>query len=82
VDQEKIKKNFQSHDISFVATREVPGQVGQFAVFFSCQTLNGFVFIIELKFKTGMNICKVTVKSQNKAFSDLCKASVAKLLLY
>lgn len=69
------------HDVAFVATREVPGQAGQVAAFFSCQTLNGFGFIIELKFKAGMNICKITVRSSNKTFSEMCKNSIASILV-
>ena len=82
MDQEVIKSKMQSNDITYVTTREVPGQAGQVAVFYSCKAINGFLFIVELKFKAGMNICKITVKSSNKVFSELCKSTVSKILVF
>ena len=81
VDIEAIKGKLGSKDIAFVAQRDVPGQDGQFVVYFSCRTLTNASFLVELKFKRGMNVCKVTVKSQNRALSELCKVTVAKLLV-
>lgn len=80
VDVEAIKAKLAAKDIAFVATREVPGQAGQVAVFFSCRTVTNATFLIELKFKSGLNICKVTVKSPSPALSELCKATVSKIL--
>ncbi len=81
VDLEVIKSKLGAHDIAFVAKRDVPGQEGQSVVYFSCKTVTNATFLIELKFKTGMSICKVTVKSPNKAMSELCKVTVAKLIV-
>ena len=77
---EAIKAKLAAKEIAFVATREVPGQAGQVAVFFSCKTVTNASFLIELKFKSGMNICKVTVKSPSPALSELCKTTVAKII--
>jgi hypothetical protein len=82
VDIEAVKSKLAAKDIAFVTKRDVPGQEGQqVAVYFSARTVTNASLLIELKFKTGMNICKVTVKSTNKGLSELCKAAVAKLLL-
>jgi hypothetical protein len=82
VDIEAVKSKLAAKDISFVTKRDVPGQEGQqVAVYFSARTVTNASLLIELKFKTGMNICKVTVKSTNKGLSELCKVAVAKLLL-
>ena len=68
-------------DVVFVAKRDIPGQVGQVSVFFSANLVNNMVFFVELKFKAGLNVCKVVVRSPNKAYSELCKATVARLIL-
>lgn len=79
-DPEHIKNKLRASDIAFVATRDIPGQAGQSAVFFSAQAINGFPFLVELKLKAGMSVAKVTVKSQSKAHSELCKAAITKIL--
>jgi len=80
VDIEAIKSKLAAHSIAFVAQREVPGQEGQSVVYFSCKTVTNASFLVELKFKRGMNVSKVTVKSPSKALSELCKITVAKLI--
>jgi hypothetical protein len=80
VDIEVIKNKLSSKDISFVAQRDVPNQEGQSVVYFSCRTVTNASFLVELKFKRGFNVCKVTVKSPNKALSELCKVTVARLI--
>ena len=80
MDVEVIKRKLQAHDVAFVATREIPGQQGQIAAFFSSQTINNTVFLIELKFKSGMNICKITIRSPNKTLSEICKNCIATLI--
>lgn len=79
-DQETIKRKLQTRGFVFVASKDVPGQVGQVSMFFSCQTINGVTFVVELKLKAGINIGKVTVRSKFKTFSELCKAFIAKIL--
>lgn len=79
-DVETIKAKLVAKDVCFVATREVPGQVGQLAAFFSCRTVTNVLFLVELKFKSGMNICKVTVKSPSKWLSELCRQAVARII--
>jgi len=82
VDIEAIKAKLAAYDVAFVLKRDVPGQEGQqVAVYFSARTVTNAALLIELKFKTGMNICKVTIKSNNKGLSELCKVAIAKLLL-
>ena len=78
---EVIKSKLTTKNIAFVAQRDVPGQEGQIVLYFSCKTVTNVSFLVELKFKQGLNVCKVTVKSPNKALSDLCKATVAKLIV-
>ena len=82
VDIEAIKAKLAAKDIAFVAKRDVPGQEGQqVAVYFCARTVTNAQLLIELKFKTGLNLAKVTVKSANKGLSELCKVAVAKLLI-
>eukprot|EP00607_Mallomonas_marina_P007561 CAMPEP_0182418690 /NCGR_PEP_ID=MMETSP1167-20130531/3057_1 /TAXON_ID=2988 /ORGANISM="Mallomonas Sp, Strain CCMP3275" /LENGTH=873 /DNA_ID=CAMNT_0024593001 /DNA_START=220 /DNA_END=2841 /DNA_ORIENTATION=+ len=81
VEIEAIKEKLGAKDIAYVAQRDVPGQDGQIVVYFSCRTMTNASFLVELKFKKGFNICKVTVKSQNRALSELCKVTVARLLV-
>jgi hypothetical protein len=80
IDVEAIKSKLAAQSIAFVAQRDVPGQEGQSVVYFSCRTVTNASFLVELKFKRGVNVCKVTVKSPNKALSELCKVTVAKLI--
>ena len=81
VDVSAITAKLAPHNIAFVAQRDVPGQEGQSVVYFSCRTITNASFLVELKFKRGVNICKVTVKSPNKAYSELCKVTVARLIV-
>ncbi len=81
VDTEFIKSKLAAKEVAFVVKRDIPGQEGQLALYFAAQTVSGHVFYIELKFKAGFNICKVTVKSSNKVFSEHCRNNIAKLLL-
>jgi AP-1 complex subunit beta-1 len=80
VDIEAIKVKLSAKDVVFVAKRDVPGQVGQVSVYFSATTVTNAAFFVELKFKAGMNVTKVTVKSQNKVQSEMCKSTIAKIL--
>ena len=78
---EAIKSKLTSKNISFVAQRDVPGQDGQIVLYFSCKTVTNVPFLIELKFKQGFNMCKLTIKSSNKVLSELCKVTVAKIIV-
>ena len=80
VDLEVIKSKLVAKDVAFVAKRDVPQQEGQQALYFSARTVTNTALFIELKFKAGMNICKVTVRSSNKGYSELCKTAVAKII--
>jgi len=81
VNIEAIKSKLTSKNISFVAQRDVPGQDGQIVLYFSCKTVTNVPFLIELKFKQGFNMCKLTIKSSNKVLSELCKVTVAKIIV-
>jgi len=80
VDLEVVKSKLIAKDVAFVAKRDVPQQEGQQALYFSARTVTNIALFIELKFKAGMNICKVTVRSSNKGHSELCKTAIAKII--
>ena len=79
-DVEIVKKKLISNDIAFVVQRDVPGQDGQVVVYFSTKTISNIGFLIELKLKSGYNVCKLTIKSSNKPMAELCKSTVARLV--
>lgn len=83
VDIERIKSKLLLNEIKFVAKRDVPDSNAQpqAVVYFSCSTITNNDFLIELKFKTGTNLCKITVKSRNKNLSELCKMTVSKIIM-
>lgn len=79
VDVDMIKWKLSQRDIGFVAKRDIPeGQ--QTVAYFTAKTITNETYLIELKFKVGMNISKVTVKSPNKVRSDFVKTAVSKIL--
>ena len=75
-----VKSKLAAVDVIFVAERAIP-QSDQTAVYFTARTITNLQFLIELKFKAGASICKITVKSQNKAFSELVKGGISKTLM-
>lgn len=79
-DVELVKKKLIANDVAFVVQRDVPGQEGQVVVYFSTRTITNVGFLIELKLKSGYNVCKLTVKSSNKPMAELCKSTVARLI--
>jgi hypothetical protein len=81
VDGEVLKSKLTAKDFYFVTTRELPGQDGQRSVYFYGKLANGFQVFIELKLKAGVNACKVSVRSSNKALSELCKQAVSKIIM-
>ncbi len=81
LDLSVIQSKLAARHITFVVNRDLPGQDGQKAVYYFARTLNDVNFLIELKFKAGMNVCKVSVRSSSKAVAEYCKLSVAKILL-
>ena len=86
IDIEKIKSKLSLHDIAFVTKRDIPGPDGSaqsaaIAVYLSCTTITNNSFLVELKFKNLLNLCKVTIKSSNKTLSELCKVTVVKILM-
>lgn len=77
-DIEAIKAKLAARDVSFIAKRDVDAQ--QSVAYFSSRAVNNSLFLIELKFKAGMNISKVTVKSPNKVHSEMCKVAIGRIL--
>lgn len=78
MDVEAIKSKLQAKDINFVINRDLPE--GQRASYFIAKT-SSIELLVELKFKTGMNVCKITVKSGAKHMAEHLKVFIAKLLL-
>ena len=69
-----IKAKLSAYDFAFVTTREIAGQAGQLAAFYSAVTVSGAKLVVELKFKAGVNLIKVTtVRVENKAHAELTK---------
>lgn len=81
IDLEAIKSKLLARDVAFVVTRDIPGQDGQRAAYFIAKAMASPLLHIELKFKAGMNVCKITVKSSNKPISEHCKLALAKILM-
>ena len=75
---DSIKEKLNSSRVKFVVQRQVG--TDQFVMYLSCKTLTNATFIVEIKFKQGLDMCKVTVKSPNKQLSDLCKTTIIKIL--
>jgi hypothetical protein len=81
LDNAAITQKMSKKDFSFIVSRDLPGQDGQRAVYFYARTLSSVPLLVELKFKAGMNVCKVSVRANSKTISEACKVSVAKILL-
>lgn len=79
-DPDILASKLSANDISLITSREIPGTTGQTAVYFSTKTVTNVAFLVELKLMAGMSICKVTVRSANKALAELCKQTVVKLV--
>ena len=77
---EDIKAKLGPSNVYFVSQQDVPNQTGQFALFFSCQTALNATFVTQVMLKEGLDMAKITVKSANKAMSELCKQTVARLM--
>jgi AP-1 complex subunit beta-1 len=74
-----IKGKLTAAGASFVAERQIPG-TDQTAVYFGVRLASGANFLLEVKFKAGANLVKVTIKSPSKEQSDLVKTAVAKVI--
>ena len=77
-DIEAVKAKLAAHNINFSAAKEV--QPGQHVAYFSCKTVTNSSFLVELKFKSGMNVAKVSVRSSSKGLSELLKTTVGKII--
>lgn len=80
VDPESFKSKLLSKSFSFVVARDLPGQDGQKAFYYFAKLVSNVALYVELKFKAGVNACKVTVKSNVKSNAEYGKTAVVKLL--
>jgi len=74
-----VKAKLAAKDVIFVAERVIPGS-DHTAVYFTAKTVTNQQFLVELRFKAGANICKVVVRSPNRALSELVKGGVCKAI--
>jgi AP-1 complex subunit beta-1 len=78
-----IKNLFSNNNLSFVAERQIPN-TDQTAIYFSAKINNlqsNGLYLIETKFKSGANICKITVNhNSNQAQAELVKNAVARIV--
>ena len=75
-----VKTKFASHSLAFIAERQIPN-TDQTAVYFSAKTVYpDTTYLVEIKFKAGAQIAKVTVKSPSTAMSEIVKTAVSKIL--
>lgn len=65
----------------FVVNRDLPGQDGQRAAYYHLKLLNGGSSLVELKFKAGMNVCKISARSSSKVVAEACKVAFGKILV-
>jgi len=79
-DIQAVKGKLAAIDVAFVAERPIPGS-DHTAVYFTAKTITNAAFLVELKFKQGANLCKITIKSSNKAHSEFVKNGVAKAIM-
>ena len=79
-DIESVQRNFEAHNIFFIARRPVPNAECQEVVYFSMRTVTGMDFLAELTFKKGVNACKVCLKTENASYGGLAKAALERLL--
>jgi len=79
-DIDEITAKFEMYNIFFIARRQA--MEGQEVVYFSMKTLTGMDFLTELTFKTGVNACKICVKTESTPYGPLAKAAIENLLRY
>jgi len=79
-DPAAVKVKFAAYNLAFIAERQIPG-TDQTAVYFAAKTaFPAVAYLVEIKFKAGANMAKVTVKSPTSAMSDVVKSAVAKII--
>ena len=76
-----VKNKLTVHGVSVVAERAIPG-TDQTAVYFGVRLSSGGNFLLEIKFKAGANLVKVTVKSPAKDQSEAVRAAVERILKF
>jgi AP-1 complex subunit beta-1 len=75
---EDVKAKLGAQRVAFCVQRQLGED--QFMQYFSCQTITGTALVVEIKYKQGLAMCKVTVKSPVPALSSLVKTTVAAAL--
>ena len=79
-DISQVQAKFASNNIFFIARRPVPNAEGQEVVYFSMRTVTGMEFLAELTFKTGINACKICLKTESVGYGVLAKMALESIL--
>ena len=77
-DMEAVKSKLSGAQCGFVLQRQMGDD--QFMQYFSLKTLTDEAAVVEVKYKTGLQMCKVTVKSSNSTVAAVIKGCVAAAL--
>eukprot|EP00559_Dactyliosolen_fragilissimus_P001198 CAMPEP_0184864940 /NCGR_PEP_ID=MMETSP0580-20130426/16439_1 /TAXON_ID=1118495 /ORGANISM="Dactyliosolen fragilissimus" /LENGTH=932 /DNA_ID=CAMNT_0027363911 /DNA_START=40 /DNA_END=2838 /DNA_ORIENTATION=+ len=77
---DKVKDKFHSKHIFFIARRPVPNAPGQEVAYFSMKTITNMEFLAELTFKSGVNACKICVKTESNNYGLLAKLALENIL--
>jgi len=80
-DPTAIQAKVTTRGYFFVVNRDLPGQDGQRAAYYHSKLLNGGSCLVELKFKAGMNVCKISARSSSKIVAEACKVAFGKILI-
>ena len=78
-DVNAIKNKLSAAKFMLIAERQIPGS-DETSVFMEAKTSSGLQFLLEVRFKAGMNVIKATVKSSNKELSTGVKDAVSRLI--
>jgi AP-1 complex subunit beta-1 len=70
---ETITQKLAVHHVFYMSRHAKPGAEGQEVVYYSCKTLNGLEFMLELTFKQGVNAVKVRARSLARVAASLCR---------
>ena len=82
-DIESVTEKFSTNNIHFIARRPGPNNNNdglQEVVYYSMRTITGMDFLAELTFKKGVNACKLCLKTDNAAYTPLCKQALERIL--
>lgn len=80
-DPTAVQAKLTARGYFFVVNRDLPNQEGQRAAYYHSKLLNGGSCFVELKFKAGMNVCKISARSSSKVVAEACKVAIGKILV-